>query len=164
MRWIYTWVLISFCWFWTGCSSEADRYVMLQIEQVSFLMQSYTSESIWRFNRGRLDILNVLGNIYKARGDKSFIDNCLQKTVEYDLEDLSLNYLALAKFKFSQQNYEKARFYSKQVKHPINNKETAIEIPYIYCHIEKQLESNDEALTSLKLDVTLADSILFEKK
>ena len=45
MRWIYTWILITLCWLWTGCSSEADRHAMLKIEQAAPLMLSAPEEA-----------------------------------------------------------------------------------------------------------------------
>ena len=95
-------------------------------------------------------------NIQKA-------ESFFKKAIEWDSMDVSPNYLALAELEFSQQNYEKARFYLKQAERPTHNKGTAIEIPYIHYQIEKQMKNNEKALANLEQYVALSDSILFEK-
>ena len=109
----------------------------------------------------RACILNGLGNIYKTRGNEILAKKYLQKAIEYDLEESAPSYLALAKLELSKQNYEQARLYLKQAEHPTINKGTAIELPYQYYLIEKQIGNTTKALAELENFITVSDSILW---
>ena len=45
MRWIWAFIIISMCWFVAGCTSEADREAIRQMEQATSLMQSDPQEA-----------------------------------------------------------------------------------------------------------------------
>ena len=109
----------------------------------------------------RACILNGLGNIYKTRGNEILAKKYLQKAIEYDLEESAPSYLALAKLELSKQNYEQARLYLKQAERPTINKGTAIELPYQYYLIEKQIGNTTKALAELENFITVSDSILW---
>ena len=109
----------------------------------------------------RACILNGLGNIYKTRGNEILAKKYLQKAIEYDLEKSAPSYLALAKLELSKQNYEQARLYLKQAERPTINKGTAIELPYQYYLIEKQIGNTTKALAELENFITVSDSILW---
>lgn len=146
--------------------AEASRdFVLMDSLDVAlnYMLQADSIMMLYGDSIDRSGILNGLGNVYKAKGDRMLADSCLQKSVEYDPDDPSPNYLALAKIELQQHNYEKARFYLKQAEHPTHNKGTAIEIPYISYQIEKELGNNNEAFACLEQYVALSDSILFKK-
>ncbi len=109
----------------------------------------------------RACILNGLGNIYKTRGNEILAKKYLQKAIKYDLEESAPSYLALAKLELSKQNYEQARLYLKQAERPTINKGTAIELPYQYYLIEKQIGNTTKALAELENFITVSDSILW---
>ena len=109
----------------------------------------------------RACILNGLGNIYKTRGNEILAKKYLQKAIKYDLEESAPSYLALAKLELSKQNYEQARLYLKQAERPTINKGTAIELPYQYYLIEKQIGNTTKALAKLENFITVSDSILW---
>ena len=109
----------------------------------------------------RACILNGLGNIYKTRGNEILAKKYLQKAIKYDLEESAPSYLALAKLELSKQNYEQARLYLKQAERPTINKGTAIELPYQYYLIEKQIGNTTKALAEFENFITVSDSILW---
>ena len=109
----------------------------------------------------RACILNGLGNIYKTRGNEILAKKYLQKAIKYDFEESAPSYLALAKLELSKQNYEQARLYLKQAERPTINKGTAIELPYQYYLIEKQIGNTTKALAELENFITVSDSILW---
>ena len=109
----------------------------------------------------RACILNGLGNIYKTRGNEILAKKYLQKAIKYDLEESAPSYLALAKLELSKQNYEQARLYLKQAERPTINKGKAIELPYQYYLIEKQIGNTTKALAELENFITVSDSILW---